>query len=68
VSNAVKILPRKAILAMSAYSAPLEGRRNKVRLDFNENTTGFPWAHFGFLPEMINAYPEYDDFLAALSE
>ena len=31
---------RREILAMKAYSAPLENRRELLRLDFNENTLG----------------------------
>ncbi len=63
-----KILPKKAIQNMEAYSAPLEGRRNKIRLDFNENTTGFPDAYEGLPAELINAYPEYDAFLEKLAK
>ena len=33
-------LPRKEIINMQSYSAPLENRRNLLRLDFNENTLG----------------------------
>ena len=32
--------PRKDIEDLQPYSAPLEGRRNLLRLDFNENTIG----------------------------
>jgi len=32
--------PRKEVENLSPYSAPLEGRRNLLRLDFNENTIG----------------------------
>ena len=31
---------RKAILERRTYEAPAEGRRGKIRLDFNENTVG----------------------------
>ena len=31
-------IPRKEIVNMKSYSAPLENRRNLLRLDFNENT------------------------------
>ncbi|MFC2154066.1 histidinol-phosphate transaminase [Candidatus Altiarchaeota archaeon] len=34
------IKPRKAIQRMKPYVPPLEGRRGKLRLDFNENTLG----------------------------
>ena len=32
-------MPRPEVEHMNAYSAPLEGRRQLLRLDFNENTT-----------------------------
>ena len=32
--------PREQVEALNPYSAPLEGRRNLLRLDFNENTIG----------------------------
>ena len=32
--------PRPEVEKMHAYQAPLEGRRNLLRLDFNENTIG----------------------------
>ena len=31
---------REEVEALNPYSAPLEGRRNLLRLDFNENTIG----------------------------
>jgi hypothetical protein len=31
---------RKAILNRRTYEAPAEGRSDKLRLDFNENTSG----------------------------
>ena len=31
---------RAAVEQLKAYSAPLEGRRQMLRLDFNENTIG----------------------------
>ena len=31
---------RAEVESMNPYSAPLEGRRNLLRLDFNENTLG----------------------------
>ena len=56
---------------MQAYSAPLEGRRGMLRLDFNENTVGpspkvvqairaMPAEHFAI-------YPEYDGLQAAVA-
>lgn len=60
------ILPRKSVQAMHAYVPPLEGRRGAIRLDFNENTTGFPWA-YDTAPDIATAYPEYSAFLDKLS-
>ena len=31
---------RPEVESLNAYSAPLEGRRGMLRLDFNENTMG----------------------------
>lgn len=63
------ILPRKAVQAMQPYLPPLEGRRDRVRLDFNETTTGFPWAYDDAVPaDVYTAYPEYGAFLARLAE
>lgn len=56
---------------LQAYSAPLEGRRGMLRLDFNENTVGpspkvvqairaMPAEHFAI-------YPEYDGLQAAVA-
>ena len=56
---------RKAILARQTYEAPAEGRRGKIRLDFNENTTGCSEASRKALARMtakeIATYPEYED-------
>ena len=49
---------------LKAYSAPLEGRRQMLRLDFNENTIGpsplVAQALRNFSTEEIAVYPEYD--------
>jgi histidinol-phosphate aminotransferase len=59
------IKPRKVVEEMKAYPAPSEGRCDYVRLDFNENTTGFPQAYPSGIPsEAVSAYPEYGKFLA----
>ena len=55
--------PRKEVEALNPYSAPLEGRRNLLRLDFNENTIG-PSPKViqtlkGISREEISIYPEY---------
>jgi histidinol-phosphate aminotransferase len=54
---------RPAILARQTYEAPAEGRRGKIRLDFNENTTGCSAAVREALARLsakdIATYPEY---------
>jgi len=67
---------RPEVESLQAYSAPLEGRRGLLRLDFNENTVGpspkvveairaIPADHYAI-------YPEYDGLreavLASLAE
>lgn len=55
---------RHAILAQNVYEPPAEHRSNKVRLDFNENTTGCsPAAARAFAqltPKELAMYPEYE--------
>jgi histidinol-phosphate aminotransferase len=54
---------RKAILNRRTYEAPAEGRADKVRLDFNENTAGCSPAVRRALARLtakqIAMYPEY---------
>ncbi|MFM8544373.1 MAG: pyridoxal phosphate-dependent aminotransferase [Vulcanococcus sp.] len=61
---------RPAVEDLQAYSAPLEGRRGLLRLDFNENTVGpspkvveairaIPADHYAI-------YPEYDGLREAV--
>ena len=55
---------RPAILSRQTYEAPAEGRRGKIRLDFNENTTGCSVAVRKALARLsakdIARYPEYE--------
>jgi histidinol-phosphate aminotransferase len=55
---------RKAILERRTYEAPAEGRKGKVRLDFNENTAGCSPAVIRALRQMsaeqLAMYPEYE--------
>ena len=58
------LLPvRKAILRRKTYEAPAEGRLNKIRLDFNENTTGCGPAVLRAVRKLtaqqLAMYPEY---------
>jgi histidinol-phosphate aminotransferase len=54
---------RKAILNRRTYEAPAEGRSGKLRLDFNENTTGCSPAVRRALARLttkqLAMYPEY---------
>ena len=55
---------RKAILERQTYEAPAEGRWGKVRLDFNENTTGCSKAAVAAIRRLsakqLAMYPEYE--------
>jgi histidinol-phosphate aminotransferase len=55
---------RQAILDRRTYEPPGEGRANKLRLDFNENTAGcsprVQRALSKLTPKLLSMYPEYD--------
>src|SRR6266852_1927959 len=59
----VRLPVRKAILERRTYEAPAEGRWGKIRLDFNENTTGCSDAALtalrGLSGKELAMYPEY---------
>ncbi len=64
--------PRQAVLNMAPYHPPTGARRNKLRLDFNENTVGAPPHVIDFLKRFITGadlsmYPEYGNALQDLS-
>ena len=63
-------LPRPEVESLHAYSAPLEGRRALLRLDFNENTIGpspqVVEALRAIPAEHIAIYPEYDGLKEAV--
>lgn len=57
---------------MEAYHPPTAGRRNKLRLDFNENTVGAPPHVIDFIKRYLTAadlsiYPEYEHALEDLA-
>ncbi len=60
----VRLPVRKAILDRKTYEAPAEERWGKVRLDFNENTTGCSRAAVAALRKLssiqLGMYPEYE--------
>jgi histidinol-phosphate aminotransferase len=58
---------------MAPYSPPSSGRAGKLRLDFNENTTGCSPRVLAFLQqklteEQLTIYPEYEATRVALSD
>ena len=61
---------RPEVERLKAYSAPLEGRRGLLRLDFNENTIGpsprVVEALRAIPADHIAIYPEYDGLREAL--
>src|SRR5258708_9556581 len=62
-SMKVHLPVRKAILNRRTYEAPAEGRSDKLRLDFNENTSGCSPEVRGALAKLttkqLAMYPEY---------
>jgi histidinol-phosphate aminotransferase len=62
--------PRPEVERLHAYSAPLEGRRQMLRLDFNENTIGpspqVVEALRAIPADHIAIYPEYDGLQQAV--
>ncbi|HXE12848.1 MAG TPA: histidinol-phosphate transaminase [Bryobacteraceae bacterium] len=64
--------PRPSVTAMAPYHPPSSGRRNKLRLDFNENTVGASPLVIDFLKRFLTAndltiYPEYEHALEDLA-
>jgi histidinol-phosphate aminotransferase len=59
----VRLPVRSAILKRQTYEPPAEGRSDKLRLDFNENTSGCSPAVIRALakltPQQLSMYPEY---------
>jgi histidinol-phosphate aminotransferase len=65
----LQVKPRQTVEKMAVYSPPLEGRRQKTRLDFNENTVGFAALYpEGFATDTYTAYPEYEALIAKLAD
>ena len=63
---------RSEVEQLQSYSAPLEGRRGMLRLDFNENSVGpspkVVEAIRGIPAEHYAIYPEYDGLREAFSQ
>ena len=64
--------PRKEIKNMKEYSAPLENRRDFLRLDFNENTLGPSPEVYKAIQNIksneISIYPEYELLIRQISK
>ena len=62
---------RAAILKRKTYEAPAEGRANKIRLDFNENTAGCGPTALRALAKLssqqLAMYPEYQKPTASIA-
>jgi histidinol-phosphate aminotransferase len=67
----VNLPVRKAILNRRTYEAPAEGRSDKMRLDFNENTSGCSPAVLRALSKLtskqVAMYPEYQEPIKQLA-
>ena len=66
------LVPRPAVERMAAYHPPSGARRNKLRLDFNENTVGASPLVLDFIKRFLTAndltiYPEYEHALEDLA-
>lgn len=63
---------REAILTRRTYEAPAEGRNGKIRLDFNENTSGCSVAARKAMARLsvneLAMYPEYERSTAAIAK
>lgn len=71
-AEAQGLTPRAAVLRMAPYRPPSAGRRNKLRLDFNENTVGAPPHVLDFIKRYLTTadlsiYPEYGHALEDLA-
>jgi histidinol-phosphate aminotransferase len=58
---------RASLKGISEYRPPLEDRRTMTRLDFNENTVGYPQYFPQLEANLLTTYPEYDAFVAQLA-
>jgi len=65
------IEPRPAVKKIKPYIPPPEGRKGKLRLDFNENTLGCSAAVLkalkNFNAEDLSIYPEYGELRAMVA-
>jgi histidinol-phosphate aminotransferase len=71
-SAALKLRFRSSVKRIRNYEAPEEGRKGKLRLDFNENTVGCSPAVLRALRnvtrEQLAMYPEYEESVRRLAD
>ncbi|MBX9947578.1 MAG: aminotransferase class I/II-fold pyridoxal phosphate-dependent enzyme [Candidatus Obscuribacterales bacterium] len=62
------VLPKKIVLELPFYDLPGSSRQNYARLDFCENTQGYPESYPQGMPEdWTSRYPEYPQFVEKLA-
>lgn len=58
------VFPKRIVLELPFYDLPGGGRSEYARLDFCENTEGYPESYPGGMPEdWSSRYPEYTDLV-----
>lgn len=62
------IQPKKIVQKLGLYQGPQDERKNYIRLDFNENTVGFPQVFFDEENQDFTAYPEYTELNVGLAK
>lgn len=63
------ILPKQAVLQISPWPTPYQGRANKIRLDSGEHPEGFgSYYPFDLDSTLISIYPEYGALLRKLAK
>lgn len=66
--NATGILPKRVVLELPFYDLPPGGRLDYTRLDFCENTEGYPKAYPQGMPaDWASSYPEYPVLIEKLA-
>jgi histidinol-phosphate aminotransferase len=62
------VLPKRIVLELPFYDLPGSSRQNYARLDFCENTQGYPESYPQGMPEdWTSRYPEYPEFVEKLA-
>lgn len=68
VSQKMGVLPKRIVLELPFYDLPGNSRQNYARLDFCENTQGYPESYPQGMPETwASTYPEYPEFVEKLA-